>query len=115
MRYGSDGIPLSGKVEEYATELWLDDPSAFWLNPEGPLSETTPDEYRAKIAEREKQRRAAIAQDPLHNLASAGLLNNGFAQNYYAQMQQSAFIQSQLSGHYLSPYGNGLASLFGLR
>lgn len=51
---GSGGIPLKGREKEYATELWLESPSAFWLHPEGPLSETTPDEWREKERERKQ-------------------------------------------------------------
>lgn len=45
---GASGIPLTGREVEYATELWLEDPCAFFLHPEGPLSETTPEEWLAK-------------------------------------------------------------------
>lgn len=45
---GSGGIPRNGREKEYATEMWLDDPSAFFLHPEGPLSDTTPEEWLAK-------------------------------------------------------------------
>lgn len=30
-------------------KAWLADPSLFWLHPEGPLSDTTPDEWLAKL------------------------------------------------------------------
>lgn len=33
---------------EIDTAMWLKDPSAFWLHPEGPLSDTTPEEWLAK-------------------------------------------------------------------
>ena len=46
--HGSGGIPREGHAEAYATELWLENPLAFWLHPEGPLSDTTPEEWLAK-------------------------------------------------------------------
>ena len=30
------------------TAAWLKHPTAFWLHPEGPLSDTTPEEWLAK-------------------------------------------------------------------
>lgn len=67
---GGGGIPIAGREVEYATELWLDDPSAFWLHPEGPLSDKTPDEWRAERA----QERRDLANNPLGQYAQlAGL------------------------------------------
>jgi hypothetical protein len=43
--YGSGGIPRDGMEERYSTALWRDGPSAFWLHPEGPLSNKTPKQY----------------------------------------------------------------------
>jgi hypothetical protein len=43
--YGASGIAREGMEERYATALWRDDPSAFFLHPEGPLSDTGPKEY----------------------------------------------------------------------
>ena len=43
---GVNGIAIKGREKEYATELWLEGPTAFWLHPYGPLSNTTPDEWR---------------------------------------------------------------------
>ena len=45
---GGGGIPFPGREVEYAIELWLDGPSAFWLHPKGPLSDQTPDEWRVE-------------------------------------------------------------------
>ncbi|WP_158514461.1 hypothetical protein [Sphingopyxis macrogoltabida] len=45
---GHDGVAVTGRADAYATALWLEGPSAFWLHPEGPLSDTTPDEWREK-------------------------------------------------------------------
>ena len=45
---GNGGISVSGREVDYATELWLEGPTAFWLHPEGPLSDTTPEEWRKK-------------------------------------------------------------------
>jgi hypothetical protein len=39
--YEGVGIPLD-------TALWLNNPSAFWLNPDGPLSDLTPKDWRAR-------------------------------------------------------------------
>lgn len=33
---------------EIDTAAWLKNPTAFWLHPEGPLSDTTPEEWLAK-------------------------------------------------------------------
>jgi hypothetical protein len=30
----------------YLTAMWLESPSAFWLHPEGPLSDKSPGEWR---------------------------------------------------------------------
>lgn len=50
-QHGSDGIPRQGHEAQYAEELWLEGPSAFWLHPEGPDSDTTPEEWLAKKPE----------------------------------------------------------------
>lgn len=35
---GNAGVAITGREERYALSLWLQEPSAFWLHPEGPLS-----------------------------------------------------------------------------
>lgn len=39
------------------TEEWLETPTAFWLHPEGPLSDTTREEWVAKEVNRLRKRR----------------------------------------------------------
>lgn len=114
MKNGSDGIPLQGKTEAYATEMWLDDPSAFWLHPEGPLSDTTPDEWRAKQAEIESRKPAV---DPhaqyLQGLANAGFSAQGGVYLQYQNGLRSAAQQVQYQ-NYVSGLSLGLSpSLFG--
>lgn len=60
---GASGIPREGREAEYATEMWLADPSAFWLHPEGPLSDTTPEEWRHKeyVWQRDREVAARMA------------------------------------------------------
>lgn len=73
---GSGGIPRKGREVEYATELWLEGPSAFWLHPEGPLSDTTPNEYReAQAAQREETKRRAPADSMMRYQSMVGLQN----------------------------------------
>jgi hypothetical protein len=43
--YGSSGLAREGMEERYSTALWRDNPSAFWLHPDGPLADTTPAEF----------------------------------------------------------------------
>lgn len=104
--HGSDGIPRDGHAEAYATQLWLDDPIAFWLHPEGPLSDKTPDEWRAEQAEIAKARQdwnyRQSAQSTAYMMASLQLQQMQF-QNQYA------LYQNQLSRQ------QGLSSLWGLR
>lgn len=40
-----DRMPTDREID---TAMWLKNPSAFWLHPEGPLSDTTPEEWLAK-------------------------------------------------------------------
>lgn len=90
---GSAGIPRKGREAEYATEMWLDDPSAFWLHPEGPLSEATPDEWRAKQPK-------PSAPDPLmQSLAGLGAIRCG---GYAAMLQNAAnpYLQNAPPGVY---------------
>lgn len=49
---GSGGIAVAGMEEEYATEMWLENPSAFWLHPLGPLSDVTPSQYKRRTPAR---------------------------------------------------------------
>lgn len=84
--YGASGLPREGMTERYATAMWRDDPSAFWLHPEGPLSETTPEEYfvpRPPVPEY------------LQGYAARGLLNSGAAMNAYL----NAYGQNMLAQH----------------
>jgi len=114
MQNGSDGMPLAGRSEEYATEMWLDDPSAFWLHPEGPLSETTPDEWRAKQAERERKRREAMAQNPYANAyaqMAASQLNGLAAYQQSSLMQATNYQGSMNSGGLSALLGGALGSL----
>lgn len=104
---GGGGIPIAGREVEYATELWLDSPSAFWLHPEGPLSDTTPDEWRAKQAKEEAERKAAWAQNPLAGLANAGMIQSGLAaQLMQAQMTQSHYLLLQAKQQQAQHIGN---------
>jgi hypothetical protein len=123
--HGSDGIPLRGHEAEYAAELWLEGPSAFWLHPEGPLSETTPEEWLAKQeagadARRELETQKALA-DPyaqsLLALARHGIgLQSGLSQAHLnALAQQSAAAQYQAALNARHMQNAPLASLLGLR
>ena len=104
--HGADGIPRQGREVEYATQLWLDGPSAFWLHPEGPLSETTPDEWLAKRAEEDRRRREAEAQNPLAAYARLGLLQNSAGCMAY---QQSAMLNARN----MAGLQTGLSSMLG--
>lgn len=84
--YGAAGIPEHGKEVEYATELWLENPKAFWCHPEGPLSETTPEEWRIKQARKEALRGRA---QPEH---SALFLNRPIPDANSALWQQSGTL-----------------------
>lgn len=88
---GASGIARHGREVEYATELWLEGPSAFWLHPEGPLSDTTPDEWL------EKQPKPDPIDPMLAQIGAAysyaGLLNTG---SHMAAFQQG-YLQSQSS------------------
>ena len=106
---GSAGIPRAGREKAYATELWLDDPTAFFLHPEGPLSETTPDEWRAKQAERRAKNaipagiydpRSVAAMMQQHSLAMAAQQNVYL--NCLAGQQYGMANYTGLSG---SPFG----------
>lgn len=80
---GSGGIPREGREKEYATEMWIDDPSAFFLHPEGPLSDTTPEEWIAK------QPRRPAPHPMMNAYANAdGLLAQ--SQMYWGLMGQNA-------------------------
>jgi hypothetical protein len=113
MENGSDGIPLFGKTEAYATEMWLDDPSAFWLHPEGPLSETTPDEWRAKLAAEERLSAEAERnrQDAWRaQWAQAANMQNPYANGLLAAHQQQLTGRANplLGGLFGSALGQGL-------
>ena len=43
--YGASGIARDGMAKRYATAMWRDNPAAFFLHPEGPLSDAAPDDY----------------------------------------------------------------------
>lgn len=92
---GSGGIPLKGREAEYATELWLEGPSAFWLHPEGPLSETTPDEWQAKQPK-------SPEIDPVELAIAAAAQARGM----YPYTQLAAYQNSQLQAQALSQLGS---------
>lgn len=98
--YGADGIPREGMAETYATAMWRDDPSAFWLHPEGPLSDTTPDEYfvpRPEPTERDMLNRQYAAQ---------GMLGG------YQQASAMAQYQNALAS--AAAYNNSARAVYGL-
>lgn len=99
---GGGGIPLQGREVEYATELWLDDPSAFFLHPEGPLSETTPEEWREKQETDERNRAYLQARQ------------SPYVSPLLAQYQAQLAMQSQAYAHYRQQYGLGLLGVRGL-
>lgn len=81
---GASGIPREGREAEYATQMWLDDPTAFFLHPEGPLSDKTPDEWR------EEQRalaRRVVSQRPPSTAIQGQLASISMLQ--HASSQQS--------------------------
>ena len=43
--YGACGIGRAGMDATYSAALWRDNPTAFWLHPEGPLADSTPGEF----------------------------------------------------------------------
>ena len=43
--YGACGIGRTGMDATYSAALWRDNPTAFWLHPEGPLADSTPGEF----------------------------------------------------------------------
>ncbi len=105
---GASGIPCAGREEEYATELWLDQPTAFWLHPEGPLSDRTPDQWRADRAEAEKERqRRGIRQSQM--LQAMSLFGS------VAQLQAAACYPYQNALASRNGLGNGLLNALGLR
>lgn len=79
--YGASGIPRQGKEVEYATALWCECPSAFWLHPEGPLSDTTPDEYLATLPEPTSLGEPAMSW--LACYAAQGMAQSGAAMSPY--------------------------------
>lgn len=111
---GSDGIPLNGKTEEYATELWLQGPSAFWLHPEGPLSDTTPEEWLAK---KEAERLERLESSPVPRYAPSIYANAGMQQSGLMAQYQNALHQTtsaNLYGNYLGGLSQlGLSGLLG--
>jgi hypothetical protein len=111
--YGSDGIPLDGRTSEYATALWLEGPSAFWLHPEGPLSDTTPDEWQAKRDAERKNADLAAAQNPWANAYMQAAQNP-----YLASQLQNAYAYQQLQGPFQPgqyiPLSGNLARMLGL-
>lgn len=111
---GSDGIPREGREVEYATELWLNGPSAFWLHPEGPLSETTPDEWREKVAKERAAREATktVRQRMIDQLnaqyACSGLLQSSLYRQAIQRNSQNYYQNRYYSGLF------GLGGVFGL-
>lgn len=104
---GGGGIPRKGREAAYAAELWLDGPSAFWLHPEGPLSETTPDEWRAK-----QPKPAPMAQAQYAGMLSQNPYANAGLMSQYADYQRA--LMNAAPGQ-LIPVSGGLAGLLGLR
>lgn len=107
--YGADGIPREGMAETYATAMWRDDPAAFWLHPEGPLSETTPDEYFVPRPE-------PTARDMLNRQYAAQGMLGGYQQaSAMTQYQQHQLAQSSaLVNAYSNHPGSGALQLLGL-
>ena len=102
---GAGGIPLKGREVEYATQLWLEGPSAFWLHPEGPLSDTTPDEWLAA----QPPEKPAPPQKNMHHLQ---LLRQANSLNPYSGMMNAQTYRDSLNG--FGGISSGLAkSLFG--
>lgn len=90
MANGASGIPMVGREVEYATDLWLDG-GAFWLHPEGPLSDTSREDWLAK-----QNKRTADAWGALQ-----GLANSSFAarHNHMASLLNAqAAYGAQLNG-----------------
>jgi ferric-dicitrate binding protein FerR (iron transport regulator) len=107
--HGSDGIPRRGHEDDYATQLWLGGPSAFWLHPEGPLSETTPAEWLAMREKEEQERAAERLRNPYANMAAAGL-----SQAAAMQAFQNNYLQAQMRHSLGGVAGFNLAAaLFG--
>lgn len=112
--YGSSGIPRQGKEVEYATASWRECPTAFWLHPEGPLSDSTPDEYFANLPDE------APVDQLMANCAASGLLHSGSAMAAYQNAYNSALAYQQYAANQygLSNYnsqrpGSVLGSLLG--
>lgn len=70
---GASGIAIAGREEAYATKLWLEGPSAFWLHPEGPLSDTTAEEWLARNRPKEPEPVARFIAATNTNYAARGL------------------------------------------
>jgi hypothetical protein len=115
--YGADGIPREGMTERYATALWRDDPSAFWLHPEGPLSDTTPDEYFVPEPDMGGNGVIGMADNrlyanfPGHHYSQAYLQNAVMMQN--AQTVYQNYVQQQMGGQSaVTPFELGWDFLF---
>ena len=109
--YGADGIPREGMAETYATAMWRDDPSAFWLHPEGPLSDTTPEEYFVPRPE------PTVVDIMNRQYSSQGLLSSYSQAKAFqlAAQYQSANYGNQNNQYALGyPLGNLLANAFRL-
>ena len=65
---GSSGVPVKGSEAEYATELWLDNPAAFFLHPLGPLSDVTPEQWKERRVKAEQMQGGNLARDLGSNL-----------------------------------------------
>lgn len=102
MQNGGGGIPRKGREKEYATDLWLDGPSAFWLHPEGPLSEATPGEWLAKQPKKQEP------IDLIGNIARAQMAQaqSQISLNSYGTLQQLAQMQQNQLANRQNPYLN---------
>lgn len=114
---GASGIAVARREREYATQLWLDNPLAFWLHPEGPLSDLTPDEWRAKQPKPAPVDEAISAINA--KFQAQGLLYGSYAQQSAMLQLQNYQWQSQLAAQQLhagqqraNSYGS-LSSLIG--
>lgn len=105
---GSAGIPRDGRELEYATELWLDDPGAFFLHPEGPLSETTPEEWKAKQHAKAEELEKARSPLPIPRPGLYSGMENQYASlsNQYASLRNVQRAYSDLAPFppYIDPF-----------
>lgn len=81
----------------YSAALWRDNPTAFWLHPEGPLADSTPAEYFVNVHEidnrcdlRVGMGRTVTFRDydnGLHPLQNAYAYQNALSNDYANAMQ----------------------------